>query len=343
MTPLAVESRTHFNKIVKMKDNGAKRRTNLFEKEIVDQKRMIFIESFSLILLVALSFYYLVRNFNNSLNSFRIGLYSFFDFLNKKTDKINQIDITSNDEMGLMAHKINENIVSIQNNIELENKLIQNATEVASNANNGYLNQKITVDTNNDNFNLLKDNINQMLSSLNQNIISLLESMNMHDPSLNIYENIRLLANKIDSNSSDAIESEKLIKESKSLCDLGYADIEKLNENMEIILTSTSKISDIISTIDEISFQTNLLALNAAVEAARAGDAGLGFAVVADEVKALATRSAQEANKTSKIIQESILNIEVCGKISSNNYESFLNIMKKVDETSIIIQKIVKS
>jgi methyl-accepting chemotaxis protein len=82
--------------------------------------------------------------------------------------------------------------------------------------------------------------------------------------------------------------------------------IEQVVATMQNIHASSSKIGEIIGTIDGIAFQTNILALNAAVEAARAGEQGRGFAVVAAEVRALAQRSATAAREIKSLITDSM-------------------------------------
>ena len=63
-------------------------------------------------------------------------------------------------------------------------------------------------------------------------------------------------------------------------------------------------------TITSLADQTGLLALNAAVEAARAGAHGRGFAVVAQEIRALADRSATEAEGMDRAVRDIRVTLE---------------------------------
>jgi methyl-accepting chemotaxis protein len=108
--------------------------------------------------------------------------------------------------------------------------------------------------------------------------------------------------------------------------------------SMTAIGESSSKITKIIRTIDEIAFQTNILALNAAVEAARAGEAGMGFAVVAEEVRNLAQRSAQAAKGTASLIEEAAANAGA----GSNRVEAVADAIKAVTAASARIKGLVQ-
>ena len=115
--------------------------------------------------------------------------------------------------------------------------------------------------------------------------------------------------------------------------------LEQMISSMRSITTSSKKVAQIITVIEQIASQTNLLALNAAVEAARAGEAGLGFAVVADEVRTLAQRCSEAARDTGALIAEAVS--------SSNDGSAKLNdvatVISAITESATQLRQVVSA
>ena len=101
------------------------------------------------------------------------------------------------------------------------------------------------------------------------------------------------------------------------------------------IKEKSDSIKNIIKTIEDIAFQTNILALNASIEAARAGEAGKGFAVVAGEVGNLAAKSAEAAQNTTQLINDSLLAVEKGNQLANDvnaAMDSIVNGISKISE-----------
>jgi len=144
-------------------------------------------------------------------------------------------------------------------------------------------------------------------------------------------------------NAEAAHAAKALADEARQTADTGASDMETMKTAMGAIKASSSEISKIIKTIDEIAFQTNILALNAAVEAARAGEAGLGFAVVADEVRNLAQRSAQAARETADKISDSGGKSEQGVRISEKMAANLSGIVEKTRRLNEMIAEIAQA
>ncbi len=125
----------------------------------------------------------------------------------------------------------------------------------------------------------------------------------------------------------NALDGEKLMKE--------------LAEAVENIREKSEAIKNISKTVEDIAFQTNILSLNASIEAARAGEAGKGFAVVAHEVGDLATKSAEAAQHTTVLIDESIQAVMSGSELAEKVSKAMVNIVGDINKVSDEMDKIV--
>ncbi len=98
-----------------------------------------------------------------SLKNFKDGLLSFFNFLNRKSNDITILDASSKDEFGDMAKLINENIDIVQDTIEKDNELIDEAKKVMMRVRNGWYSQTIDKSTPNASLEEFKNELNEMI------------------------------------------------------------------------------------------------------------------------------------------------------------------------------------
>jgi len=148
------------------------------------------------------------------------------------------------------------------------------------------------------------------------------------------------LTSTVKLNSENASFASKLANDAASYANTGGKVVEEVVATMEQIRISSSRISEIITVINSISFQTNILALNAAVEAARAGEEGKGFAVVAGEVRNLAQRSALAAKEIESLIHQSVSHVSNGANLVNNAGKTMGEIIKSVTHVNDIMQEI---
>jgi methyl-accepting chemotaxis protein len=151
------------------------------------------------------------------------------------------------------------------------------------------------------------------------------------------------MTSTVKQNADNALRADKVALEARESANEGVVMSSSVRRSMEAINTSSTKIADIISVIDEIAFQTNLLALNAAVEAARAGEQGRGFAVVASEVRNLAQRSASAAKEIKSLINDSVDKVQDGAQLVNTSSKTLEGIVENVKNTAEIIAEISAS
>lgn len=178
---------------------------------------------------------------------------------------------------------------------------------------------------------------NEILQTAN----SLAESTTQQSTSMeNLQNNMENISDNLNTTLKHTMNALDLVNSAVAKTNDSSEKMALMVESMSQIKNTSGQIGNIIKTIDDIAFQTNILALNAAVEAARAGEAGKGFSVVADEVRNLASKSAEAANNTTVLIENSISAVNNGTAIADETAKSLSEIVVLISEIQNLMSQI---
>ncbi len=239
----------------------------------------------------------------------------------------------------LMAKFTTRNVMEIEKgrqtadeNLNTINKLLENVRDITTRLSSSI--EEMTATTlslaeNSQSQTAMEEEIINASSRNVESIDELTSNANSQSVAFKILSGgVKELSNSINELNRETVKSLDLTKSITERISEGDKAIKSTSGAMVAIDTSSGKMRNIMSFINDISDQINLLSLNAAIESARAGEAGRGFAVVADEISKLADKTAQ-----------SIKDIELLVKTNSSEITKGLQSVKYLNE---IINKIFK-
>lgn len=158
-----------------------------------------------------------------------------------------------------------------------------------------------------------------------------------------LHQNVQQVNGQVEASTQNAIDASRLVRDMESDVKEGNNQMKEMIGAISNINESSQNIEVIIGNIEGIASQTNLLSLNAAVEAARAGEAGKGFAVVAEEIRALANQSAEAANHTRDLIQESRAAVENGTSVAVKTENALKSLFEKIERIAQMVESIAKA
>jgi methyl-accepting chemotaxis protein len=179
-----------------------------------------------------------------ALNTFKIGLLNFFNYLNKKSENIELLKIQGEDEFAMMSAVVNSNIEKTQQMIQEDAVLIEDVKSIVNEVKCGILYKQIKHDTHNENLHELKVIFNQMLEIMAQNICG---DMNKIQNALEIFSKLDF-THRVPNPTG---------KTSQGLNQLANIINEMLVENKKNGLSLQKSANELLKNVDNLSSSSN--------------------------------------------------------------------------------------
>ena len=197
-----------------------------------------------LIIIVYLAYALINYKVITPLEKFQNGLMEFFKYLNKESSSVEKLEVSTNDEIGLMSKVVNENISKIQASIEEDDKFIQDVTAVVSKVKDGKFEQQIKNISHNQSLEELKKIINEMLDVLCKSVCT---NVNDITEILNEYQHLNF-SNRLDCTHGNV---------SNGLNNLADIINEMLVDNKKNGLTLNKSANVLLENVDELNKNSN--------------------------------------------------------------------------------------
>ncbi len=235
---------------------------------------------------------------------------------------IDELNISSKDEIGAMGGSLNEMYINNRN-------IISNIADEAGNINDAS-----------STLSAMSEELSAEFSRIQENMVSVNEAMmNSSAGTEQVSASVTEVNNSV---THLAEETEKISREVKIITERAgrvqkdsiaahdsAIEIAKLREQelgeAKAKATVVKEIENLANVINDIASEIDLLSLNASIEAARAGEAGRGFAVVAQQINKLATETAEAVRE----IQGTISGVQSAFKDLGDSSEKLLEFVKE--------------
>jgi len=259
----------------------------------VTEKMTIMSLSIAIIIMLIIVgiIFLLARNITLSISTFQTGLTAFFDYLNRKSSDVEDLHSENQDEIGMMADVVNENIKLTKKAIDEDRDTIDKTITVLAEFEQGDLSQRLNTTSSNPALQELITLLNQMGTKMETNINSVLDILDQ-------YTHYNYM-NRVEKGDI----KEHFLRLSEGVNSLGKSISEMLSENKSNGLTLDQSSKILLTSVDTLNQNSNQAAAALEETAAAVEEVTGNISSTTANVVSMANH-ATEVTQSAKVGQE---------------------------------------